>query len=176
MKPIRGEVWRVDCARDRRGAARRPETSIAAKARRVGRAVMMSPPCGGPQWAPRASAAVATLHGQLLAGTHRAELRPERLVDLLESGNGAGRPVAAERTRAAVVGGVGGGAEGQRLHELVAGVEEQITKLIALRLREVLGELFHHGGKEGIPLAPVHVAARGGGDLGQPRIARGSRR
>src|SRR5215472_15703111 len=130
MKPIRGEVFRADCALASRGAPRSPAASIAAKARRVVTRLTCTTP----------SVAVAALHAQFLAGAHRAELRPERLVHLLESGNGAGRPVAAERTRAAVVGGVGGGGEGQRLHELVAGVEEQITKLIALRLREVLGE------------------------------------
>src|SRR5215831_19492089 len=142
MKPIRGGVRRVDCPRDRRGAARRPEASIAAKARRVGRGVMTSTPCDGPRWAPRASAAVATLHGQLLARTHCAELRPERLVHLLESGNGAGRPVAAERTRAAVVGGGGGAGEiAARLLVLSPGngeAAEIVEEDLASRLAVVL--------------------------------------
>src|SRR5262247_4893648 len=98
MNPIRGEVFRADCALASRGAPRSPVANIVAKARRV----VTKLTCA------TRSVAVAALHGQLLAGADRAELRPERLVHLLEGGNGGGRTVATERARATVVGGIGG--------------------------------------------------------------------
>src|SRR5215813_9484202 len=101
MNPIRGEVLRADCALASRGAPSSPVASIVAKARRVVAKLT---------WA-TGSVAVAALHGQLLAGADRAELRPERLVHLLEGGNGSGGAVATDRARATVVGGVGGAGE-----------------------------------------------------------------
>src|SRR5215471_18673325 len=101
MKPIRGEVFRADCALASRGVPRSPLASIVAKARRVVTKLTCTTP----------SVAVAALHGQLLAGADRAELRPERLVHLLEGGNGSGGAVATQRARATVVGGVGGAGE-----------------------------------------------------------------
>src|SRR5262249_13375641 len=72
MNAIRGEVFRADCALASRGAPRSPVASIVAKARRV-----VTKPISATR-----SVAVAALHGQLLAGADRAELRPERLVHL----------------------------------------------------------------------------------------------
>src|SRR5262249_55335940 len=101
MTPIRGEVFRPDCALASRGAPRSPVASIVAKARRVVTRLTCT----------SRSVAVAALHGQLLAGADRAELRPERLVHLLEGGNGSGGAGAAHPPGGPAVGG-GGGAGG----------------------------------------------------------------
>src|SRR5215468_4577316 len=137
MKPIRGEVFRADCALASRGAPRSAVVSIMAKARRVVTKLTCTTP----------SVAVAALHGQLLAGADRAELRPERLVHLLEGGNGSGGAVATERARATVVGGVGGAGEiAARLLVFPLGdgeaaqiVEEDLASCLAVVL-DVAGE------------------------------------
>src|SRR5215813_13233863 len=137
MKPIRGEAFRADCALASRGAPRSPVASIVAKARRVVTRLTCT----------SRSVAVAALHGQLLAGADRAELRPERRVHLLEGRNGGGGAIATERARATVVGRVGSAGEiAARLLVLPLGdgeavqvVEENLASRLAVVL-DVAGE------------------------------------
>src|SRR5215471_9573490 len=114
------------------------------------------------------SVAIAALHGQLLAGADRAELRPERLVHLLEGGNGGGGAVPTERARATVVGGVGGAGEiAARLFVLALGngkaaqiVEEDLASRLAVVL-DVAGE----------PVQIVETTPRVAIDLHQAQVA-----
>src|SRR5438034_3515641 len=122
------------------------------------------------------STAVAAPDSHLLASADGTELSPERLVDLLERGNGTGTPITAQGARAAVVGGIGGTGELAAwlfvflLGNGVAGevVEQDLAPRIAVVL-DVTGETLQV--VEATPGLAVHLhqsdVAGGRGERGQ---------